>query len=288
MTSAKIADDAVTSAKIDDDTIANADIASGADIAATKIAGTAIVADPGGPQTISGNVSVAGNASFTGQLNGPNRFRVEALDSGVLPNETLSTAAPHSRVNADSFHTNGLGPGQMYIEARFIDANNTIAIGTGRAGVTTPENVLLGKDLTVTGNATVSGSQTIDGALTVSGTATVSGGIKNGFLTSRSFSFSGQSSGGGAIDEVVYSVPSGALYGGKRGYVRWMCHNRGNAASNEVGTRFFIYATDQAGLNPTSIVSGDPSTAVNPRWNGQDLVVTVPQYWNCTIEVSGT
>ena len=150
-----------------------------ADIAATKIAGTAIVANPGQPQTISGALNL------TGTFSAANDFSVTEIAADDLEPvaDDATSNAPHSRVNADSFHTNGLGPGQMFIEARFIDANGTIAIGTGRAGVTTPENVLLGNDLTVTGNAAVSGSQTIDGALTVSGTATVSGGIKNGVLT---------------------------------------------------------------------------------------------------------
>lgn len=67
-----------------------------------------------------------------GDIIGKNRFGIEYPYSGVFDDSTSN--APYSRVHADSFHTEGLGQGQLYLEGRAIDANNTIYIGYGFAG----------------------------------------------------------------------------------------------------------------------------------------------------------
>ncbi len=74
-----------------------------------------------------------------------------ATDASGCVADSDGTSANYGRANADSFHTNGLGNGQMYIEGYYIDANNTIQIGTGFAGGMDVENVQIGGDLNVSG-----------------------------------------------------------------------------------------------------------------------------------------
>ncbi|MDX1535771.1 MAG: tail fiber domain-containing protein [Candidatus Spechtbacterales bacterium] len=62
--------------------------------------------------------------------------------SGVYDDATSN--APYGRISADSFHTNGLGVGQMFIEGRAIDSNIPIAIGAGLAGGQPAQNVGIG------------------------------------------------------------------------------------------------------------------------------------------------
>jgi len=58
------------------------------------------------------------------------------VDDGVITGsaaDVLSGDGSNARLNADSFHTNGLGSGQIYIEGSRIDANTSITIGAGQA-----------------------------------------------------------------------------------------------------------------------------------------------------------
>lgn len=107
------------------------------------------------PITTAGGQTINGDLTITGNIFGSNRFDVNSVGSGVFDDTTSN--APYSRVSADSFHTNGLGVGQMYIEGYAIDSNSAIRIGTGLAGGQTSKNVTLGGDATVNNNLTVSG-----------------------------------------------------------------------------------------------------------------------------------
>lgn len=64
------------------------------------------------------------------------------VGSGVYDDATLD--APYSRIDADSFHTNGLGVGQIFIEGRAIDSNSFIEIGGGKAGGQAAQDIVLG------------------------------------------------------------------------------------------------------------------------------------------------
>ncbi len=67
----------------------------------------------------------------------------------VLDNTGAGTN--RGRVNADSFHTNGLGAGQMFIEGASIDSNQGIYIGAGNAGGMGQQDVHIGGDLHIGG-----------------------------------------------------------------------------------------------------------------------------------------
>ncbi|MFC1721225.1 hypothetical protein ACFL0K_03175, partial [Patescibacteria group bacterium] len=84
------------------------------------------------------------NAIFDGTIVGANRFDVNYPTSNVYDNTTSDS--PYSRVDADSFHTNGLGVGQIFIEGRAIDSNTWIGIGAGLAGGQTGKDVKIGND----------------------------------------------------------------------------------------------------------------------------------------------
>ena len=58
----------------------------------------------------------------------------------------LGGGSSSGRLNADSFHTNGLGYGQIYIEGSRIDANTVIYIGKGQAGGMSAQDVVLGNN----------------------------------------------------------------------------------------------------------------------------------------------
>jgi hypothetical protein len=80
--------------------------------------------------------------TLSSTISGPNRFGLSLPSTGVYDTDNGST--PYSRVDADSFHTSGLGDGQMYIEGRAIDANTWIAIGQGLAGGQVANDVAIG------------------------------------------------------------------------------------------------------------------------------------------------
>lgn len=80
-----------------------------------------------------------------GDIIGPRRFSVlSTVNSGVYDDTTSDS--PYSRVDADSFHTNGLGMGQLFIEGRALDSNSTIQIGAGLAGGQLPRDVVIGNN----------------------------------------------------------------------------------------------------------------------------------------------
>lgn len=79
-----------------------------------------------------------------GDIGGLSRFLVHYPTGNVYDNSTSNS--PYSRVNADSFHTNGLGVGQLFLEGRAIDANTIIYIGAGVAGGQSAQDVRLGNN----------------------------------------------------------------------------------------------------------------------------------------------
>jgi len=90
-----------------------------------------------------------------------------SIDSSQISIDYVSNIADGSesgyRVSADSFHTNGLGQGQIYIEGSRIDANTTIYIGDGKAGGQSAQNVVFGGDITAsTLNGTATSAQYSD------------------------------------------------------------------------------------------------------------------------------
>jgi len=107
------------------------------------------------PITASGG-TISGNLTVTGTLSGSEGFIVDYPGSGVYDNSTSD--APYSRINADSFHTNGLGVGQMWIEGYAIDANGTIKIGKGLAGGQGTRSTEIGDDLLIEGKDIYFGS----------------------------------------------------------------------------------------------------------------------------------
>lgn len=77
-------------------------------------------------------------------------------------------AAPGHSFRADSFHTNGLGAGQLFMDGARIDANRSIAVGTGATAGTGVVDVDFGGDVRAAGSLTC-------GAASVTGTVTASG-----------------------------------------------------------------------------------------------------------------
>ena len=87
-------------------------------------------------------VAEDGTVTIYNDLVGTEGFSVDDDATNVYDDATSNS--PYSRVSADSFHTNGLGVGQIYIEGRAIDANTWIAIGVGLAGGQSPQDVKIG------------------------------------------------------------------------------------------------------------------------------------------------
>ena len=85
-----------------------------------------------GLDVTSGDLSVTDGTLIEGGITSSCGNDGSGSDGCVLDDDGASS--PHGRVSADSFHTNGLGDGQIYIEGGYIDANTTIRIGTGVAG----------------------------------------------------------------------------------------------------------------------------------------------------------
>lgn len=80
-----------------------------------------------------------------GNIKAPSRLLIKTdVVSGVY--DDANSNAPYSRIDADGFHTNGIGVGQMFIEGRAIDANTYIQIGGGLAGGQTTQDVVLGNN----------------------------------------------------------------------------------------------------------------------------------------------
>ncbi len=100
-----------------------------------------------------GTSEIADGAVTTAKLGFANGLTLDdALAGGVLDDTTPD--APYSRISADSFHTNGLGMGQIYIEGSSIDGNSPIYLGAGRAGGQGVQPVVTGSDLTIGGTMT--------------------------------------------------------------------------------------------------------------------------------------
>ncbi len=104
----------------------------------------------------------------------------DATDVAGCVTDTNSSNAPYGRIDSDSFHTNGLGDGQMYIEGAYIDVRQEdLWIGSGMAGGTTPRDVHLGSTSTqvyTQGGLTTGGDVSAGGNLTTTGDITISGG----------------------------------------------------------------------------------------------------------------
>jgi len=127
----------------------------------------------GGDQTVMGALNVVGDGSVGGALGvsgtlnldggftAPENTLLEqgltdfcdtsAADVAGCVLDTDGSLTPYARLHVNSFHTTGLGDGQMYIEGASMDGNQTIVIGGGRAGGTDPQGVELGSDLTIGG-----------------------------------------------------------------------------------------------------------------------------------------
>ncbi len=115
----------------------------------------------------SGNLSVAAGSVWVQndtQIEGgiTDSCSGAATDASGCVTDTDAGASPHGRVNSDSFHTNGLGDGQMWIEGYYIDANNTIQIGRGMAGGQDVEDVAMGADLYLDGDIRTNGATGAD------------------------------------------------------------------------------------------------------------------------------
>ena len=106
----------------------------------------------GGPDSL-GNHTATQNINLGSyDIVGDNRLTIDGtLASGVY--DTDGAEAPYSRINADSFHTNGLGNSQIFIEGNAIDSNGTINIGMGLAGEQTAHGVALGGALNMNSGA---------------------------------------------------------------------------------------------------------------------------------------
>lgn len=104
-------------------------------------------------QTKAGALTVGGLIT-AGDITGANRAAMNAVTTGVY--DDVTSNSPYSRINADSFHTNGLGVGQLFLEGNAIDANSPINIGKGLAGGQTTQSVNVG-----TLNATVVSAGTL-------------------------------------------------------------------------------------------------------------------------------
>ncbi|OGZ09628.1 MAG: hypothetical protein A3D67_00930 [Candidatus Lloydbacteria bacterium RIFCSPHIGHO2_02_FULL_51_22] len=81
------------------------------------------------------------SVTSVGVISGKEGFTVSYPTTGVYGD---AESAPYSRVNADSFHTNSLGVGQLFIEGRAIDSNLPIYIGAGVAGGQSAQNTYFG------------------------------------------------------------------------------------------------------------------------------------------------
>jgi hypothetical protein len=122
-----------------------------------------------------------GTTTPTSELQIGNSLFLAYTTTGVLDDATSD--APYGRISADSFHTNGLGTGQMYIEGYAIDANSTIRLGTGIAGAQTTQDIVLGDNnelyVDTSTNSVGIGTSTPGSALDVIGNITVSGTISD-------------------------------------------------------------------------------------------------------------
>lgn len=90
-----------------------------------------------------GAINPTAKLEVNGNIKAPEGFFVNTAVTGSFY-DSNGAEAPYSRVDADGFHTNGLGDGQMYIEGRAIDANTYIVIGGGLAGGMSAEDVGIG------------------------------------------------------------------------------------------------------------------------------------------------
>jgi len=101
-----------------------------------------------------------------------------ATASTTVPTNFTGSTTSGTEIHADSFHTNGLGAGQIYIAGACIDANNTIRIGEGRVAGQSAQNTIFGGSVTATsfvGNA--SSASKLKTARTISLTQDASGSV---------------------------------------------------------------------------------------------------------------
>lgn len=114
-----------------------------------------------------------------GDIGALNRFRVFYPTSGVY--DDANSDSPYSRVNADSFHTTGLGVGQLFLEGRALDSNTVIYIGTGVAGGQPAQDVRIGNNnelyVDTSANRVGVGTTQPDEALEVNGNIKLSGDL---------------------------------------------------------------------------------------------------------------
>ncbi|RMG13750.1 MAG: hypothetical protein D6729_14560 [Deltaproteobacteria bacterium] len=207
VTNPKIAANSIGSGKIADGTIATADLADG--------------------------------AVTTAKMGFSHRLTLnDNLASGVYDDATSN--APYSQISADSFHTNGLGVGQIFIEGQAIDSNSTIYIGAGLAGGQPAEPVVLG------GNVTVNGDTTLGGAVTVN----------DGVFSSWATRGAGLYGAGGATGLVA----NGWFEEGTKGWTGWsgvtlktgQLDSAGGTAwaENKAATRADLRSADLIPVNP--------------------------------------
>ena len=114
-----------------------------------------------------------------GDIGALNGFRVTYPTSGVYDDQNSNS--PYSRVDADSFHTNGLGVGQIFLEGRALDSNTVIYIGTGVAGGQPAQDVRIGNNnelyVDTSTNRVGVGTTLPDEALEVNGNIKLSGDL---------------------------------------------------------------------------------------------------------------